>query len=137
MADKYRVTGKVYSGVEIAGFSIEDSAGAVKHISKKKLIDMIKAGLIENMGLVERDGETILTGAFDKIPSVATVGKLGYKSRVTDDSGHVTGYMLSVEGKEDEIEVSIDKAWELCFSVGVADMKAYLSPSNEKYIIVS
>jgi hypothetical protein len=137
MADKYRVTGKVYSGVEIAGFSIEDSAGVVKHISKKKLIEMIKAGLIENMGLVERDGETIITGAFDKIPSVATVGKLGYKSRVTDDSGHVTGYMLSVEGKEDEIEVSIDKAWELCFSVGVADMKAYLSPSNEKYIIVS
>ena len=56
MADKYRVTGKVYSGIEIAGFSIEDSAGAVKHISKKKLIEMIKAGLIENMGLVERDG---------------------------------------------------------------------------------
>lgn len=137
MADKYQVTGKVYSGVEIAGFSIEDSAGVVKHISKKKLIEMIKAGLIENMGLVERDGETIITGAFDKIPSVATVGKLGYKSRVTDDSGRVTGYMLSVEGKEDEIEVSIDKAWELCFSVGVADMKAYLSPSNEKYIIVS
>lgn len=137
MADKYRVTGKVYSGIEIAGFSIEDSVGAVKHISKKKLSEMIKAGLIENMGLVERDGETIITGAFDKIPSVATVGKLGYKSRVTDDSGHVTGYMLSVEGKEDEIEVSIDKAWELCFSVGVADMKAYLSPSNEKYIIVS
>lgn len=137
MADKYRVTGKVYSGIEIAGFSIEDSAGAVKHISKKKLIDMIKAGLIENMGLVERDGEVIVTGAFDKIPAVSTVGKLGYKSRVTDDSGHVTGYMLSVEGKEDEIEVSIDKAWELCFSTGVTDMKAYLSPSNEKYIIVS
>lgn len=131
----YKLTGKIYNGVNLHGFEIEDLSTNVRsNVSLNKAIKLIKNKEVQGFKVENIDDVDYIVGIeseqINSLPLRCMQGTLEFDSRVIE-AGKVIAYKIKSVDTNKEMTLSKTKVWELAYYGQVHGLKAYLKRDKD------
>lgn len=106
----YKVVSIIMDGLDIMGFQLEeiDTKNSIR-VKDNKMLDLIKAGKVEGVGITEDNGQEFVTGMRLSQLMVTSYNQIKLADKVYGDDGKVTGYTVADSDKS----ISSNQAWKM------------------------
>lgn len=97
-------------GLDIMGFQLEeiDTKNSIR-VKDNKMLDLIKAGKIDGVGITEDNGQEFVTGMRLSQLMITSYNQIKLDDKVYGDDGKVTGYKVADSAKS----ISSNQAWKM------------------------
>lgn len=131
----YKLTHRIYNEFKLIGFQLTDNDGNISSKKISEVIELIKQEQIEGFKVLQDEsGADCIVGTNFQISelSISTLhGNVTLKSRILDDNGKVSGYIVETSDTHKELKISKEKMWEFAFSGVISGVKAGLVSDSE------
>ena len=131
----YKLTHRIYNDFKLIGFRLTDNEGNESSKKINEVIELIKQEQIEGFKVLQDESDTdCIVGTnfqISELPISTLHGNVTLKSRILDDNGKVSGYIVETDDTHKELKISKEKMWEFAFSGVVSGVKAGLVSDSE------
>ena len=135
MVEVYKLIGKIYNGVNLHGFEVEDLTDNSKsNISLAKAIKLIKNKEVQGFKVESIDDVEYIIGVeseqISSLPTRCMQGSLEFDSRVLE-GGKVIAYKIKAVDTDKLMTLSKTKVWELAYYGQINGLRAYLKREED------